>query len=105
MLRECLAVLERSGPDAWQAFSARSRLGANLVAQKKYAAAEPLLLAGYEGLKQRAAQMTANREARVAEAVARLVQLYDAWGRPDVAEMWRRTLAETKAAVQPPDEP
>jgi non-specific serine/threonine protein kinase/serine/threonine-protein kinase len=96
VLRECLAVRERIGPDGWQAFNAKTRLGANLAGQKKYAAAEPLLLAGYQGLKQREGQIAGDRNARLAEAVERLAQLYDAWGQIEKAEAWRKKLAETK---------
>ena len=40
-------------PDDWRTFNARSLLGGSLLGQKKYAEAEPLLLSGYEGMKQR----------------------------------------------------
>ena len=40
-------------PDDWLTFNARSLLGGSLLGQKKYAEAEPLLLSGYEGMKQR----------------------------------------------------
>jgi hypothetical protein len=34
---------------------------------------------------------------RLAEALERLVQLYDAWGKPDQATRWRRELESEKA--------
>ncbi|MGA2748959.1 MAG: serine/threonine-protein kinase, partial [Verrucomicrobiota bacterium] len=53
LARECLAVREIVIPDDWRTFNARSLLGGSLLEQRKYQAAEPLLLSGYEGLKQR----------------------------------------------------
>ena len=57
LLRECLAICEKTESEAWTTFNAKSMLGAALLAQKKYAEAEPLLLAGYEGLKEREAMI------------------------------------------------
>ena len=54
--RECLALREKEIPDDWRTFNARSMLGGSLLGQKKYAEAEPLLLSGYEGMKQREEQ-------------------------------------------------
>ena len=53
LLRECLAIREKTQPDVWSTFNTKSLLGGALLGQKKYAEAEPLLLAGYEGMKQR----------------------------------------------------
>jgi hypothetical protein len=61
-----------------------------LLAQKKYEEAEPLLLQGYEGMKQR--QLPASARPRLAEALERLVQLYEATNRNEEAAHWRREL-------------
>ena len=53
LLRECLAIREKTQPDDWTTFNTQSLLGGALLGQKKYADAEPLLLKGYEGMKQR----------------------------------------------------
>ena len=53
LLRESLAIREKTQPDVWTTFNTKSLLGGALLGQKKYAEAEPLLLAGYEGMKQR----------------------------------------------------
>src|SRR5439155_20309113 len=89
VLRECLALREKTQPDDWITFHNRSLLGGALLAQKKPAEAEPLLLQGYEGLKQREAKIPAASKVRVAEALERLVQLYEATGRPEEAAKWR----------------
>ena len=51
-VRECLAISEKGALDDWQAFHARSLLGACLLGQKHHAEAEPLLEAGYQGMRQ-----------------------------------------------------
>jgi serine/threonine protein kinase/Tfp pilus assembly protein PilF len=100
--RECLAVRAGVEPDAWTTFNARSLLGGALLGQKKYAEAEPLLRAGYEGMRQRQAAVPAAGKVRLAEAAARLVRLYDAWGRPDEAARWVPVLDQS---VRPAPDP
>jgi hypothetical protein len=75
-----------------------------LLGQHKYAAAEPLLLAGYEGMKQRATQIPAAAKFRLVEAAQRLVQLYEAWNRPEDAARWRKELQtlQNKGSPQSP---
>ena len=52
-LREALSILDHTMPDSWERFAVRNMLGATLAGRQKYAEAEPLLLSGYEGMKQR----------------------------------------------------
>lgn len=78
------------------AFHTRSLLGGTLLAQAKPAEAEPLLLQGYEGLKQRAATIPGANQARLTEALERLVQLAEATGRPAEAVKWRKELDTLK---------
>ena len=95
LARECLALREIMIPDDWRTFNARSLLGGCLLGQMKYAEAEPLLLSGYEGLKQREDKiLPAARELRLREALQRLAQLDEATGRPEQAAEWRKRLAE-----------
>jgi serine/threonine protein kinase len=91
-LRVCLAILGSKEPDAWGTFNARSLVGGALLGQEKYAEAEPLLLQGYEGMKQRQGKIPPAEQVRLTEAIERLVQLYDAWGNEDRAEEWRKEL-------------
>jgi hypothetical protein len=72
-------------------------LGGALSRQKKYAEAAPLLLAGHEGLKQRAARIPAQQKRCLTEAVERLVQHYEATGNKDEAARWRAELEKTRA--------
>jgi len=77
-----------------------SLLGESLAGQKKFGDAEPLLLQGYEGLVQRQASMPPylNAPRRITESLERLVQLYDAWGKPTQAAEWKQKLAEFQQA-------
>ena len=98
-LRECLTIREAKLPDDWSTSNAKSLLGASLIAQHKYAEAEPLLRAGYEGLKARAKAIPPQGKIRLVEALERLVQLYDAWGKPEQAAAWRQQLEQAKPPV------
>jgi serine/threonine protein kinase/tetratricopeptide (TPR) repeat protein len=90
VLREALDVGEQRQPDAWTTFDARSMLGGALSGQQKYAEAEPLLVRGYEGLKQRKDQLP--EPAMLTKALEQLVQLYEATGRTDRAAAYRQEL-------------
>jgi tetratricopeptide (TPR) repeat protein len=107
LLRECLKIREDQMPGSWRRFSAQSLLGAALAGQRKYAEAEPLLVQGYEGMKQREARIRLSRfrvnQDVLPEALERLVQLYDAWGKPDEAAKWRKELEALKATLKDPE--
>ena len=77
-----------------------SLLGASLSGQKKYADAEPLLLESCQGLQQRQASLAPHLNAprRITESLERLVQLYDAWGKPAQAAEWKQKLAAFQQA-------
>jgi tetratricopeptide (TPR) repeat protein len=89
MLRDALAILDKNHAKGWRAALTQSLLGASLLGQKNYADAEPLLLAGYAGLKAAAANMPPADRPFVAEAADRLVELYNARGKPDEAARWQ----------------
>jgi serine/threonine protein kinase/tetratricopeptide (TPR) repeat protein len=82
LLREALRIYEKQAPEAWYRFDAQSRLGECLAARARYAEAEPLLLAGYEGLRRRAGEVPPGGNS-LAEAGGRVVRLYEAWGQPE----------------------
>jgi len=67
-------------------------LGASLAGQREYDQAEPLLLSGYQGLKQRELAIPwANRSA-LKQAGERIVELYQDWGKPEKAAESRERL-------------
>jgi serine/threonine protein kinase len=101
ILRECLAIREKTQPDDWKTFNTKSQLGGALLGQRKYTEAEPLLLAGYEGMKLREKTIPPVGATRIPEALERLVQFYEATNKPDEAAKWQAERAKYPPA-QPP---
>jgi tetratricopeptide (TPR) repeat protein len=66
-----------------------SVLGAVLLGRQKYQEAEPLLLEGYERLKQRKAVLRATDRRLLTEAGEWVVRFYEVTGQPDKAREWR----------------
>jgi serine/threonine protein kinase/tetratricopeptide (TPR) repeat protein len=99
LLRESLSIWDAKRPDDWTRFETQSLLGDSLVGRRKYAEAEPLLLSGYEGLDARKAKLAAQWKSRLPEAGARIVGLYEAWGKPEQAREWRAKLAASSKEV------
>ena len=102
LLQKCLAKREQTEPDSWLTFHSRSLFGGALLGLKKYAAAEPLLLTGYEGMKKQEARIPALAKARLVEAAERLVKLYETLGKEDEAAKWRKELEALRAAAKEP---
>jgi non-specific serine/threonine protein kinase/serine/threonine-protein kinase len=97
LLRECLALREKKQPNSFFLASNQSVLGRVLAEQKKYTEAEALLLAGYAGLKANAVTTPFWWSKHyLPDTVEWLVQLYDAWGKPDEAAKWRQELEARK---------
>ena len=76
----------------------KSLLSAVLLGEKKYADAEPLLLAGYSGMKQREKTIPPQGKDRLPEAGEHLLQLYEATDKKDEAAKWRKELGANKSA-------
>jgi eukaryotic-like serine/threonine-protein kinase len=87
--RVAYASYEKTRVSVWERFNSQSLLGESLVGQRKYADAEPLLLAGYEGMRQSQATIPAAYRSLLNNARKSIVQLYEAWGKPDKAGEWR----------------
>jgi tetratricopeptide (TPR) repeat protein len=92
LLHECSAIQVKAQPDDWSRFHTMSLLGEALGGQGRYGEAEPPIVAGYEGLKARAAKIPRTAPPFLSEAAARLVRLYEAWGKPDQAAAWKAKL-------------
>lgn len=92
LIRECLAIRERTQPDVWVTFNTRSMLGGVLLGQNKLAEAEPLLLSGYLGMKEREAAIPPQGNVRILESIERLVRIYEALGHEAEAATWRTKL-------------
>ncbi|MBI1850286.1 MAG: tetratricopeptide repeat protein [Planctomycetes bacterium] len=104
VIRECLSIREKAEPDAWTTFSSKSLLGAALLGQTKLAEAEPLLLEGYRGIKQREASIPPRGRTRLLESLERLVQLYEATGNTTEAGAWKSRLATARSEIKTVDE-
>jgi tetratricopeptide (TPR) repeat protein/tRNA A-37 threonylcarbamoyl transferase component Bud32 len=89
---ECLGFREKKKPaDKWR-FHTMSHLGAALAGQKHYSESEPLLIQGYEGLKADEATIPAVFKGSVSEAAARIIRLYESWGKPELVATWKAKL-------------
>jgi tetratricopeptide (TPR) repeat protein/tRNA A-37 threonylcarbamoyl transferase component Bud32 len=100
VLRECLEIRAKAVPEDWTRFEAMSRLGGSLLGQGRYAEAEPLVAQGYEGMKARAARLPAVDRPRLLEAAVRVIRLYEAWGKPEQAAVWKRKLGLADLPVE-----
>ena len=86
ILRQALAIREKNLPKGhWQVAFTKGALGESLTQQQKYTEAEPLLIESYNDLK--ASQGEKNQ--RTDEARGWLVELYDAWEKPEMAARYR----------------
>jgi serine/threonine protein kinase/Tfp pilus assembly protein PilF len=104
--RECLEFRRKHyRPESWRTSSARVLLAECLLGQKQYADAEPLLLSGYEGMRQQQDKPVSNayrRQPQLKKALELLAQFYEETGRSDRAAEWKQKLAELgKAEAQP----
>ena len=99
-LRECLTIREKSLPERWPTFNTKSLLGGALAGRKKFKEAEPLLIAGYQGIWQREATIPAAVRICLSEALGRLIDLYTAWEKPKEAAKWQAELDKRQAAQE-----
>ncbi len=92
VLRECRAIREKAIPADWPTFNTMSQLGGALLGQGKFAAAEPLIVQGYAGMKAREPAIPPAGRPRLPEAAERVVRLYERWGKPERLEEWKAKL-------------
>jgi serine/threonine protein kinase/uncharacterized protein HemY len=90
LLREALDGQQKRNPDSWERYDSQSMLAASLAAQSKFADAEPLLKDAYRGLVEREAAIPSENRSVVEQANQRIIQLYESWGKPKEADVWRR---------------
>jgi tetratricopeptide (TPR) repeat protein len=113
ILRECLAIRQNALPDGhaqqWLRFTTMSLLGGALAGQAKFTEAEPLLLDGYNGMKDDPrvpppGPATGGAD-RKREALERIVKLYEAWDAGDPGQGYAEKAAEWRAGLEQPDAP
>ena len=100
-LAKARAILDERCPDHWARFEVESLLGESLLGRGEFTEAEPHLVQGCQGLKkwEKALGHKHRRsplKGRLSEVLERLVQLYDAWGKPDETAKWRKELEDRK---------
>ena len=79
-------------PDSWERYWSQNLLGASLAAQRQFEQAEPLLITGYQGVKQRESSIPLEDRGEVPQAGQRIIQLYKDWDEPQKAAEWRERL-------------
>ena len=92
LFRETLAIFSQQPQRNWHHFDTESLLGASLLGQQKLAEAEPLLLSGYSGMRERQATIPVHSKPLLNNAIQRLIDLYTALGNAEKADYWRRQL-------------
>jgi hypothetical protein len=89
LLLKALEIRQRETPDAWEIFQTRSLLGEALFRQDRFTDAEPHLVAGYEGLATRQDTIPPNVGTPIADALDRLIALYERLGQTAEVERYR----------------
>ena len=88
------------GEEFWETADARSQHGECLTRLGRYEKAERELLTAYDTLN----TALGNRHNTTMQALERLVDLYQAWGKPDKAAEYRTTLVSDESLVPPGSE-
>jgi tetratricopeptide (TPR) repeat protein/tRNA A-37 threonylcarbamoyl transferase component Bud32 len=98
MLRDSLDIQQQAMPSNYRRYWTQTLLGASLAGNHKYEEAEPLLVGGYDGMKQNAAAVSDLYRQKLQKAGELIVKFYAAWNKPDKADEWRQILARDAAA-------
>jgi serine/threonine protein kinase len=89
VLKPCLQVREKLQPYAWTTFNTKVLLGWSYAGQTRFEEAEPLLLAGYNGLKQQEDRLPPQGKTRLLLACIHLRDFYTRWGKREEATVWQ----------------
>jgi tetratricopeptide (TPR) repeat protein len=100
VLREALVIREAKEPDGWRVIIAKAGVGIALHGQKRYSEAEPLLIAGYAGLKARRQDLSPVGKDTLELTGRKLALLYERTGRPEKATAVRAELPPEKIPLR-----
>jgi serine/threonine protein kinase/Tfp pilus assembly protein PilF len=100
-LREALAVYEKTMPDSWERYDCEALLGVSLTGQKRFADAEPLLIAGYEGMLKQKDTASASERADLPKRADSILNLYHDWGKAEKIAEWQQKLQHAKGPAPP----
>lgn len=90
MLRKALAANNKTLPKgAWDTAEAESLLGGCLLAEKRYAAAQPLLVESYPTIRDK---IGPHQPSRITDALQRIIRLFREWGKPGKAREYEAML-------------
>jgi serine/threonine-protein kinase len=89
LARNALAALRRGLPGEWSQFHAMSVIGGALLGQQKIAEAEPFLVQGYSGLKEREATKNPGFDHWIVQAAERLIRYYEMTNQSEKARQVR----------------
>ena len=103
VLREILVIRSKAPSTGWLESNVKSLVGQALAGQEKFAEAQSLLVDGYNGLKDSEEGIPKHRRGEVlADALKRLVDLYEAWDKPEESAKWRVKLDEARGEKKEP---
>jgi eukaryotic-like serine/threonine-protein kinase len=102
LLREVLALREEKIPESWTTAATRCQLGAAMLGQKRYDAAEPLLVKGYLDMMKQVKMIPPQSKARLSDALDSLIQLYTATEKPAELKKYRALRAAYSRELAPP---
>ena len=105
LLRGRLNAQDQAANDETAKIQLRLRLGENLLAQKRFAEAEPLLLAGYASLVPAAEKSPAAFTEKLRATLQQLVTLYQTTGNAAPTAAWQQKLAAFNARHPVPSRP
>ena len=95
--REAISVFKKTFPENhWQIANANSLLGGCLSKLRKYSQAEKLVVEGYSIVKK---QFGASHR-RTQAALKRIIELYEAWEKPEKAAMYKAKLEQNNQSKQ-----
>jgi hypothetical protein len=89
LAREAMDTFTTKSPDDWQRYRAMALVGASLSGEKKYEAAEPLLVEGYRGMEKLQNGLSVPDRIHLERVREWIVELYRAWGKPSKVEEWQ----------------
>jgi tetratricopeptide (TPR) repeat protein len=100
-LREAFTGYKKTAPDSWEQYDCEALLGVSLAGQKRFADAEPLLIAGYEGMLQQKETASASERSDLPARAGSIIKLYQDWGRREKVAEWQQKLQAAKEASSP----
>jgi hypothetical protein len=96
--REALAIMDVELPDDWSRFHTMSLVGGALLGQQRYTEAEPFLVQGYQGMKQRETMINAAFKHWLTKAGDRLARFYEVTNQPEQARSLREEMGSSSGS-------